>query len=741
MVAWLALDFPGAIVTAAPACRRCGGELKTLGESLSARPQTSRVRSEAARSRDYQKDPSWRLTFVHTFGLCGFALAQPLFALFGDNVTFLVAHDVDGRYLILFTAALLFVPSLVLMSVLAVTYTFSRSAYRVLRALVIGALAALTLTPALARVIPFGPVVFVLTMVAATTLCAVAYSKLAAVRSFATVLGAAPILFAGIFLLGSPAHVLLRSTSVVAADQTGDARTPVVLVVFDELPLGALLTPEGELDAASFSGFTQLAQTSTWYRNATTVAPWTHIAVPGILTGQLPAWDATPVPSVYPQSVFTMLGGSHDLYVNEAVTRLCPEKLCGASTVQRSALLKDTAIVYLRSILPDQLADGWVPEVADRWSGFGEAAKGHEPSTGERQEWEDIAAGDTNTFDQRARFEAFLSSITTDARDASFWYEHLLLPHVPFTYLPDGTVYASATRPPGLEGDWVTWEDNRQLTQVAQQRFMLQLGYVDSLIARLLDHMQQQDILDRALLIVTSDHGITFEPGSVRRGVPLDVATQDDVLPVPLFVKYPHQTVGQTDERPAQIIDVLPTITDVLQFDVPATWSFNGRSLLSEPKSSTTGTIVFAKERPGKLPQNLDATKMSRELRSLFGKAGQVNDYYRIGPYGDLVGHNIRSERVADLLRPVTGGPTDRGLFQDVKPFSGTLPALFTGRVVEVRDGSWVAIAINGTVSGIGPVYGGGAVTAMLDPSFFRAGVNDVAVYSIDPLAASVGVP
>ena len=80
----------------------------------------------------------------------------------------------------------------------------------------------------------------------------------------------------------------------------------------------------------------KLASASTWYRNDTTVAPYTERAVPAILTGRLPP-TGTVVPSVddYPQNMFTMLGGALPFNVHEAVTALCPRSLCSARAQRR----------------------------------------------------------------------------------------------------------------------------------------------------------------------------------------------------------------------------------------------------------------------------------------------------------------------------------------------------------------------------------------------------------------------
>ena len=68
-------------------------------------------------------------------------------------------------------------------------------------------------------------------------------------------------------------------------------------------------------------------------------------------------------------------------------------------------------------------------------------------------------------------------------------------------------------------------------------------------------------------IVVTADHGAAFETGEPLRGV--SEANADSVLWVPLLVKPPGQDTGRIDDRPATAVDVLPTIADVIDLELP----------------------------------------------------------------------------------------------------------------------------------------------------------------------------
>ena len=107
------------------------------------------------------------------------------------------------------------------------------------------------------------------------------------------------------------------------------------------------------------------------------------------------------------------------------------------------------------------------------------------------------------------------------------------------------------------------------LTRHNEQRFLLQLGFVDRQLGALIRRLRGQGIYDRALIVVTADHGGSFETGvgsrrKVTRG------NVDEVGPVPLFVKAPRQRRGRVNGALARTLDVMPTIADVLDAPCPS---------------------------------------------------------------------------------------------------------------------------------------------------------------------------
>jgi len=99
--------------------------------------------------------------------------------------------------------------------------------------------------------------------------------------------------------------------------------------------------------------------------------------------------------------------------------------------------------------------------------------------------------------------------------------------------------------------------------------------YVDAAVGGFVEHLKQRDLYDKALIIVTSDHGEAFD----QHGNYGHTDVYEPVLHVPLLVKFPHQKFGgRRVSEMVQSVDLLPTICDVLGLDIPP--GIDGHSLM-----------------------------------------------------------------------------------------------------------------------------------------------------------------
>jgi hypothetical protein len=381
-----------------------------------------------------------RLAGLHLLVLWSFAVAQPLFDLLGKNAEFFAARGSTRWDAVGFALVLLFVPPALLLGLEWV----AGPARRWVHAVLVAGLLALFVLGAIRDA---GGPGRLLLLVAATAGAAGAwlYVRHGAARMALTVLAPAPLLFLALFLFNSDVSRLSVASDAHAAAER--PRAPVVLVVFDELPLNSLLDARGRIDGTRFPAFARFARGSTWYSRATTVAEGTTHAVPAILTGQLPRAGELPTYADHPQNLFTLLGGATTLHVDDEETHLCPPQLCrgleGSFTNRVGTLADDTGIVYLHQLLPDDLV-GWVPSIANGWDDFLRDASGHH---------------DPGRIDPR-----FLDSLRPRSQPA-LWYLHLMLPHSPWRYLPSGERYDVPPAPGwGPDEVWDAGQKRRPLS-------------------------------------------------------------------------------------------------------------------------------------------------------------------------------------------------------------------------------------------------------------------------------------
>ncbi len=95
-----------------------------------------------------------------------------------------------------------------------------------------------------------------------------------------------------------------------------------------------------------------------------------------------------------------------------------------------------------------------------------------------------------------------------------------------------------------------------------------ELRYVDSVIGRLFDEMNEKKVWEDTVLIITGDHG---EMLGEHREMGHGYYIYQQALRVPLIVVIPGKKGKTSIEKPVQIVDVMPTILDILQIGIPKT--------------------------------------------------------------------------------------------------------------------------------------------------------------------------
>ncbi|MDQ3890487.1 MAG: sulfatase-like hydrolase/transferase [Actinomycetota bacterium] len=689
---------------------------------------------------------SLALRGLHLLALSAFALAQPLFDLLGDTPEFFVVRGSTGWDIVALALGLVLVPPAVLLALEAVAGLVGARLQDALHLLFVGALTALLATQALKRVGDLSSTaIFALAIVAGAAFAAV-YARRAAVRSFLTVLAPAPAVFLGLFLLHSPLEKLSLESEAHAKAPPVSSTTPVVLVVFDELPVTSLMDARRRIDSARYPNFAALAADSTWFREATTVHEHTTEAVPAIMSGIDPRAGSLPLLRDHPDNVFTFLGASYAMHVFEPVTQLCPTNLCPRERepfpARMESLGQDLAIVYGHVLLPEETARR-LPSVTDTWQNFGkehaDEQLGAKPLAVRNAADVDRAVGRQLWSDVRFQFERYAYSIRPTRRPTLFFL-HSMLPHAPWRFLPSGRQYGDALGIDGIAND--RWGRDEWLVTQGFQRHLLQTGFVDRLLGILLARLRAARLYERSLVVVVADHGVSFRPGDRRRGVtPTNLG---DIAPVPLFVKKPHQHAPRIVDRNVRTVDIVPTIADVLGAPLP--YHADGLSLFDPTNDRGR---VEVDQRVGKaVSAGVDAAaeekyETLRRKLAIFG-SGRTGSLYAFGRYNALVGRKPSGIGVVggtDLAASVD----NEALLASVDLGSALAPSHVTGRLDgdAARAGVYLALAVNGRIAGVTRSFTVGddvLFSALLRESAFRQGRNEVDVFAVRAREGRLGL-
>jgi hypothetical protein len=492
--------------------------------------------------------------------------------------------------------------------------------------------------------------------------------------------------------------VLLAGGALLAlANHTPSKRPPrpplVIVLILDELPLDSLLGPEGRIDALRYPNFARLAATSNWYENATTVYDSTFKAVPGILDARLPKKGSVADARSHPRNIYTLFDGLGYKVVDvESAGALCVPSICPGHRTRR-------------------------PGVIARLRGGG----------------------------RPARLHRWIRSIRPRSH-RTLYVQHTLLPHEPWIYLPSG----HQSRPAGL--DPVQDVNNPggfhdpDLSLHNQASHLLQLGYVDRELGILMAHLERHGLFDKALLVVTADHGYAFHMG-IRDRRQVRPSNIDLVAPVPLFVKRPGQRAGLVNSEYVHNIDIVPTLADVL--GVRLDWSHDGRSLL-RPRPPTREVSMTSRDFKNTVKLDSRTIELRRRgwrehwahvfLTGAESKARYGHPFagvYRVGPNTELLDRPVGQDATA----PDTARVANKHLWRDVSRSRKILPTRVAGELLgHARAGVRrdLAAAVNGRIRAVGRSFylNGDSrewFSLMVPEGSLRDGPNEVELFQVLP--------
>jgi arylsulfatase len=210
--------------------------------------------------------------------------------------------------------------------------------------------------------------------------------------------------------------------------------------------------------------------------------------------------------------------------------------------------------------------------------------------------------GFTSSVPPERHTEAWLTDKALEFLDSGrdegrpfFLYLSFDFPHAPFNVppgyealydldeIPDPPTVPSGADLSGHAGaEWKRWEEwlehtSEQERRMSTLRYYALCSYVDAQFGRVLKRLEERGEAENTFVVFTSDHGEML--GQRRRFS--KYCLYEGSVRVPLMLAGPGTPDGAVDDRPAELVDVLPTLLSVTGEAIPT--GLPGASLLAGP--------------------------------------------------------------------------------------------------------------------------------------------------------------
>lgn len=654
------------------------------------------------------------------------ALSQPIFDLYGRNITVFSAAKLSTVEVIGFIVLVALVPAFGAAAIDAFSRQFGPRINEATRLVLLG-VGSLLFGLAVARWIGLdGDIPATIIGLAFAAAIPWAFDRSRSVREWSRWLAALSVVVV--------ANTVIQVQPVVTGTNGPDSdavvsgpSTSVLHIVFDEFPLYALLGTDGRINAERYPGFATLAAESTWYRDTVSASNFTHQAVPALLASTPPDANGGPFLADYPRNIFTLFRGKVDVRGVEPVTSLCPVSLCSppGSTVSSldaarfARFVRDAAYVYGQRVLPPVVRNR-LPSTEGAWGGFNAVA----------EKFKEQFAGSA-----LPQLDALERAVSLHVRDEKprVSVVHILAPHAPWRLTPDLRVTPQS---PEISTKNPDDEDGVRDTY---QAFLHQLAATDRVVSEMIADIKKSGRWNDTLLVVSADHGISFMPSMPQRHTDFsDMGQADDIFRVPLFVKYPNQARGEVSDCPVTNFDVLPTIVDVT--DTQTSWVFAGRSLAA---SCPTGRERTVRSATG------ETAVMSEDFRAVVARVGVYDEMVDAdGPVSRVAAIGRSAPLIGTILTDAqVGAPVDdrveswtltqkRGFAQIAGSRGSSAPGQVTGTVTLARAlpaGTEGIIAVSNRAAGVlgelSGVTGTVDFTSILDSEALTPGAHTVSLW------------
>jgi arylsulfatase A-like enzyme len=241
-----------------------------------------------------------------------------------------------------------------------------------------------------------------------------------------------------------------------------------------------------------------------------------------------------------------------------------------------------------------------------------------------------------------------------------FLFVHIYDPHAPYTP-PDEDVAPFVTA--GYEGPFqrqfpTVWKGgvpdmavDPRWSPADRQRIVDlydgEIHYADRLVGRLLEALDRLHLADETLVVVVADHG---EELFDHRRLGHSHTLYDELLRVPLVLRFPHASLRGRVTRQVRSMDLFPTLLEALRVPVPS--GLDGVSLLplARGEPDAVSPAAFAESVVQGEDVGAQAIRLQGEKLILFPSQDRSTYYdLSVDPHEQLDLAATKADRVGDL--------------------------------------------------------------------------------------------
>ncbi len=230
-------------------------------------------------------------------------------------------------------------------------------------------------------------------------------------------------------------------------------------------------------------------------------------------------------------------------------------------------------------------------------------------------------------------YQEVIEWLQGNADERFFFFWHIIDPHWPYCPPPEFDLFTSSS----YEGKYNKCLSSSKASDYAGARAFPEgrkdirringlydgdIRYMDFQVGKLLEALEKMGLSSETLLVFVSDHGESFfEHGHFGHAIPM----YEENLHIPLII-YPGRDVECTVENSVEMVDVFPTVLEILGVKRPA--SVQGKSLMpliEKGKGEWADKLVYAEG-----PQSVERKSIkSRRFKLIWGPKGvTLNDSF-----------------------------------------------------------------------------------------------------------------